>query len=601
MKKMSKGPKAGVVEYRTLTVDESDAETLSLSVSSDVPYLRSFGYEVLVHTPEAIDMTRLLNGAPLLFGHDDKDQIGVIETAWLDGSKLRAKVRFSKSARGQEFEADVKDNIRRNVSVGYVVTEWERDEELLDDVPVYRATRWEPLEVSIVSVPADNTVGYGRKYKPMEQKTMRTLVLNDENEVVEIVLPDGTSITDPDEIAALLAAMDGETDTVETEADVSDEKEADDDAADEDTPEPEDEKRKAHTPRISIKERSRTMKNNLNAFPATVTLSPREQKQYSLSRALLKMADGKRDGFEFEVSQEISNKLGRDTNGFWMPTSVRAYNITDGASAGAFTFTEGGEFIDFLRNKAVVASLGASVLSLNARTALPRATNDLSAQWISEDGSGATFNSQSFDQVLLTPKKMATYTGVTREALIVASMDVEAMIRNNIYASFTTAFDKAALVGAGGIEPLGLLSGSGITSGSLLASGSSLSWAGALELVKNVAQYNADGGSLAYLSSPGVKIGAMATIKSGSTAEFIVDTNGRLGLYEIAHSNNLPASTLVFGDWSNLILAEFGAIEIIVDPYTSKHKGIVEVGATLLGDVGLKQPKAFSIYKNLKE
>jgi HK97 family phage major capsid protein len=368
----------------------------------------------------------------------------------------------------------------------------------------------------------------------------------------------------------------------------------DDDAAEEAA---EDEDETLRTIHISVQERH-TMKNNLdNVQNANIKLTEREQKQYSLSRAILAAADGKRSGFEFEISDEIAKKTGRDSNGFWMPTSVRAYDITDNASAGALTFTQGGEFIDFLRNKAVVAGLGASVMTLNARTALPRATSDLSAQWIAEDGSGATFNSQSFDQMLLAPKKLATYTGVTREALTVATYDVENIIRTNIYNSFTTAFDRAAVQGTGGVQPVGLLNQTGLVSGTLTSA--PLTFAAAVDLFGQVAGANADQGNLGYLTTPAIKARAMSTIKSGSTAEFIINDQQNLGLYSVAHSNNVPAGNFIFGDWSALVLAEFGAIEIVVDPYTNKQRGIVEVGATMLGDVGVKTIRSFAILKGL--
>lgn len=622
-------PKLGVTQYRAMTAEvNAENDTIELSVSSDLPYMRQFGYEVLEHTSEAIDMTRLLNGAAVLVDHGG-DQVGVVRNAWLDDNKLRAEVKFSKSVRGQEVEQDIRDGIRRNVSIGYMVNKWDnaKTRSELDGVPVYKAVRWTPFEVSIVAVPADHTVGVGRALEDPDENGLVDVQLETGVDVqpTEPVLEEETKEIEPSvlmEVVSILQEQVSElTNTVETivselvteeaaetESETSEEVTSEEvmtedettealDSADPVAAEDDEEMTSSRNIHIPLME-SNTMKNNLdNVQNSNIKLTEKEQRQYSLSRAILSAADGKRSGFEFEISDEIAKKTGRDSAGLWMPTSIRAYDITDAASAGAMTFTQGGEFIDFLRNKATVAGLGASVVSLNAKTSLPRATSDLSAQWIAEDGSGATYNSQSFEQMTLSPKKLATYTGVTREALTVASLDVENLIRTNIYNSFTVAFDKAAIQGTGGSQPTGLLNTTGLVSGTLTSA--PLTYAAAIDLFGTVAGANADQGNLAYLTTPAIKARAMATIKSGSTADFIINDAQNLSLFNVAHSNNVTAGTFIFGDWSSLVLAEFGAIEIVVDPYTSKHKGIVEVGATMLGDIGVKTVRSFAILKGL--
>ena len=102
--------------------------------------------------------------APLLLGHDPDDQIGVIESFYLDQSSRRTKAvaRFSQSEKATEIFRDVVDGIRRNISVGYTVQQHQRDTVGGEDVQ--RVTRWTPLEASIVAIPADQStlVGVGR-------------------------------------------------------------------------------------------------------------------------------------------------------------------------------------------------------------------------------------------------------------------------------------------------------------------------------------------------------------------------------------------------------------------------------------------------------
>ena len=139
-------------------VDEKK-RTVGIAVSSELPVERSFGKEILVHDSESIDMAFLASGrAPLLLDHDPEKQIGVIESVNLsEDRKLRANVRFGRSALAQEVFQDVVDGIRSNISVGYRVNKMERSNTNKDE---YLVRDWSPMEVSVVSIPAD-PVGSG--------------------------------------------------------------------------------------------------------------------------------------------------------------------------------------------------------------------------------------------------------------------------------------------------------------------------------------------------------------------------------------------------------------------------------------------------------
>ena len=145
-------------EQRASADDEN--RTIELSFSSETPVERWFGMEILSHEKGAVDFSRMEDGAPLLANHDHMDQIGVIEKAEVKGKKGRAVVRFSKSDRATEIWDDVKDGIRKNISVGYRILEYIIEEGKKSDTVT--ATRWMPHEVSFVSVPADPNVGVGR-------------------------------------------------------------------------------------------------------------------------------------------------------------------------------------------------------------------------------------------------------------------------------------------------------------------------------------------------------------------------------------------------------------------------------------------------------
>ena len=151
-------------QYRDVQIRgiHADKRTLDLSFSSEEPIERWFGLEILDHDPSSVRMERLQNSAPLLADHNPADVIGVIESASIQNGKGRAVVRFSKSTRASEIFQDVQDGIRKSVSVGYRVLKAVMQESDSEGLDTFRVTDWLPLEISIVGIPADDTVGVGR-------------------------------------------------------------------------------------------------------------------------------------------------------------------------------------------------------------------------------------------------------------------------------------------------------------------------------------------------------------------------------------------------------------------------------------------------------
>jgi len=145
-----------------------DERTVTLSFSSEIAVRRWFGEEILEHTKDAVDLSRLNNKAAVLEDHWSR-QIGVVEKAWLgDDKRCYAKLRFSQNQQGEEVFRDIIDDIRCNVSFGYQVKKFIIDDDKENDTKTYRAVKWLPYEISIVSIPADPTVGVGRSLPKAE-------------------------------------------------------------------------------------------------------------------------------------------------------------------------------------------------------------------------------------------------------------------------------------------------------------------------------------------------------------------------------------------------------------------------------------------------
>lgn len=165
---------AGLQRDMEVVSFDKEARTVELAFSSEFEGMRWFGIEILDHTPSSVRMERIRDSGALLMDHNWSDQVGVVLSASIDADRRgRATVKFSQSARAQEIFQDIIDGIRKHISVGYRVHA-AKLVETRDDVDVYRITDWEPLEISIVSVPFDHTVGFGRSAENPQEEPAQT-------------------------------------------------------------------------------------------------------------------------------------------------------------------------------------------------------------------------------------------------------------------------------------------------------------------------------------------------------------------------------------------------------------------------------------------
>jgi len=167
---MSKRTINGEVYERTLVLDRAKANdkarTVPAALSSEVEVDRWFGSEQLVHDADSVDLSRTNDGLPMLFNHNSDLPIGVIREIEIGGDrKLRGVLHFSNNAKASEVWGDVRDGFLKDISIGYRIQKWEEE----SDSDLVRVTRWMLHEASVVSVPADSTVGINRN---MEGQTM---------------------------------------------------------------------------------------------------------------------------------------------------------------------------------------------------------------------------------------------------------------------------------------------------------------------------------------------------------------------------------------------------------------------------------------------
>ena len=184
--------------YREAVVEligrENDDRRIEVAFSSEEPVERHFGQEVLDHAPESIRLGRLTDTGALLVNHDPNDLVGKVEEINLGSDRIgRATVRFGNSSRAQEVYQDVQDGIRTGVSVGYQIHKLEEEKD--DDVSIFRATDWEPMEISLVSIPADSSVGVGRSNdEPIETEIKYLTRSNNMSEETKVVQPEAPKV-----------------------------------------------------------------------------------------------------------------------------------------------------------------------------------------------------------------------------------------------------------------------------------------------------------------------------------------------------------------------------------------------------------------------
>lgn len=566
----------------------AEARTVELCFASEAPVSRYFGTEVLDCKPSSVRLSRLNTRAPLLLQHDTDEQIGVVESARVDPDwRCRAVVRFSKSEHGEEIFQDVVDGIRSLVSVGYVIHKLET-QKLPDGSEVQRATDWEPLEISIVAIPADPSAGVGRalsetvKVSAEEQPTKPIQRMPDIQVIEsEVIAKERSRIADCTAIANQHAHKGAQKHLA-----------------------------RALSEGISAADFSNLVlrecygAKEVSPESAEVGMSNREAGDFSLLRAVNQIVrTGRLEGLEKEADAAARKVAKRDFQGnaFVIPQDVfkrgvltRAQNATTAADGGYLVQNQYGPMIDLLNNKTVVAAAGAQQLSgLVGNVLLPKHVSGSTAYWVSETGS--TTSSQSvFGQVSLTPHRLSAATPYSTQLLAQSSIDAEAFIRNELMTRLAIAKDSAALHGAGGAEPVGLASTSGINA--TVTYGGAAVWADVVEHETGIAVDNADIGSMAFILSAAT-VGKWKTILRDSVAGagYLIGDGMTANGYSVFRTNQVQGNLSFFGVFSQLVMASWAGLEVVVDPYTLAGDGRVNITVNELCDIAVRQPLAFNV------
>jgi len=571
---------------RAQQIDDED-RTLEFPFSSEYPVARYFGNEILAHTREAVDLTRLNDGAPLLFNHDPDKLIGVVERAWVDEDQKRgyARVRMSRNPFAQEVMNDVRDGVLRNVSFGYAINDMEqRGEDFI-------VTRWSAHELSLVSIPADPTIGVGRSMDApiaataassvppstdMEDNTTDLMAVRAEA-ASEAAKAERTRISGITAITEKHGMADLGRQLIESGRSL-------------------DEARAAVLDQLGAKAQP------VSESAGDIGLSAKETREFSFQRAINALANpGDRKlqeaaAFERECSEAAAQRAGKVAQGIMVPSEVLRRDLTVGTASGAGdlvgTDFRPGSFIELLRNRSALAGLGVTSLTgLSGNVAIPRQTAAATAFWVAESGS-PTESQQTVDQVNLSPKTVGAFTDYSRRLMLQASIDVEQMIRQDLATVLALEIDRCGLYGLGNTsQPLGIKLTTGINTEDFGAA--TPTYAEVVSMESKIAADNADIGAMAYLMNATMRGNLKTKDKGTDTGAYVFEPGGTVNGYNAVVSNQVESGDIFFAVWSQLIMAMWSGLDLTVDPYTHSTSGTVRVVALQDVDFAVRHPEGF--------
>jgi HK97 family phage major capsid protein/HK97 family phage prohead protease len=630
------GPLRRQAEVRNI---DEDARTVEVAFSSEEPVRRWFGDEILDHSSGAMIDSRLQNGAAVLWNHDTDVQIGVVERAAVDADRRgRATLRFGRSARAEEIWADIVDGVIRHVSVGYFVRAI-KTEEREGEPDMVTITEWEPYEISLVSVPADASVGVGRSsgeppeeggapqtdtepnserqstrgIGPMTKQILRDAAGN----LVRANVDASGNIVDVIEIlerasdtqALVTRGQDAERQRTADLLELGQQYGAQELAAEfiRDNGSVEDFTRRLVD---HVAENSGSGNRALDDNAGEIGMTDDEASEFSFiraARALLNPSDRRAQeaaAFEFEASAAAQQSMGRASEGITVPVEVltRTLNssisgLTPGDTGGNLidTTLATQSFIDMLRNRAVLLAIGTPMGGLVGNLDIPGQTASGNVFIVGEDQDVGEGNID-YGLVKMSPTTIGVYGRITRRMLQQTSMDVEMQFRSSLATDLALGIDHYGFYGDGlGENPLGIVNTTGINATAFATAGAP-TYAELIDMETQVDMDNALTESVRYIGNSQFRGHCKSTEKfSGSNGQTIWEPGNTVNGSEVEITNQIAGGDVLFGNFKDVLIGLWGALDILVDPYTQSLSGTRRIVLHQDFDIGLRRKESFTL------
>jgi len=614
-----------------------DANLLTLSVASSAPYLRtdkngkSF-YEILVINDDSVNFERLVDGrCPFLLDHDTSKQMGVCEKAWIEDEKVMATIRFSKNRYPQDILSDMKDGIRRNVSIGYAVDGYHMEKLSEFDFPVMFVDRFTIYEISQVACPADPYVGVERSLEnvddELEDKSTEADKTPEEVKACESASSeDKTKECDEDD-------KDRNADTPEDckEAPAEAAPEADEEKACGEEPEEkavcpecghdpctceEEKKKSAEVAEIrSLSELTNTKElaekyisenRSLDEFKTAVKELNKEElnvkeipttmeEKFNLLKAIrgyTSKADANFvDSYEFKVNEDNKRAYGiTDADIVLTPAQLRAF---DGTETLNQVVNRPDLYTGVLRPESVLAKTGARIVAVDGQSiSFSVATSGVNAGWVDINGNvpSATMD---FALKQLNPKKAGAFVDISFQSLLQDDPSAEAIVMDDIVKALAQVLDEGAIKGSGSDgEPTGITATAGVNTvpvsdaftlsgvyGMEAAIRESYDYSNNLKFVCNTKNY------YKYATTP----------YSAVEQNRMLLEDGKMIGHDVVICNALDDNTIILGNFDELVMANFKGITLkVVEDAALARKQALEIVAHAAVDFVCRRPKSFT-------
>jgi HK97 family phage major capsid protein/HK97 family phage prohead protease len=622
---MKLAPLTRAIEVRA---DQVKDRTIELTFSSEAPVQRWFGKEILDHNKKAARLDRLNDGAPVLFNHNMDDLRGVVEKAWIGQDKRgHAIIRLASNEDGQKALDLINDNVLRNVSFMYRVLEWEQTKKEAED-GTYRVTDWEALEISLVTIPADQTVGIGRGL--VRGFSTEELEVKSANAEGAHVNADASPKAGAETVAPVEVRIEAGKQQPPPPAVVELEKKRKeaihnlcvtfdlDERYERAWVEAGTDVNTVTDQMLKIKE-ERQRQN-----PQAVTrldLPKSEVRRYSVLRAIRAAMnrDWKDAGLEGECHKEIVNRLNqvpRSEKSFFVPLDIMMRDLpghqtmkrdmtvagVSGSNYLVSTDNMPGSFIELLRNTSVGLRMGVQRLSgLRGNVTIPKMTAGNTAFWLADETTQITESQPTIGQLALAPKNVAALTELSHQLLAQSTPDAESLVLQSIARDIALAVDVGILRGSGASgQPTGIA-----TTGSIGAfTGTSLASPGVLNAISDVGASNALFPGCGFATTHAVAALLMDRPNVTSATDGTPLWQGRMEEgtirgYPAMASGQMSSATMLFGWWPSVILAEWGVLELMVNPYSDFTRGLTAVRGWYTCDVGVRYAGAWTLASSI--
>jgi HK97 family phage major capsid protein len=638
----------GSKHFRMVKIDRSqvskESESIPMTFSSSYPVVRWWGVEILSHEPESVLLERWKSGAPFLMDHNTTDQRGIIENGDMVNGVLKGEVRLSRNQSGQDLLNDITDGIRPYTSVGYEVKALEMiDPEEMDDetkkiclenhCDAYRITRWEPLEGSSVWLGANPGVGLGRDYNDgLEADEILTLLdkAKQERQVKHIpitIIERGNPmepVQTPEQIAQFEAERVAGIEAISKkyEGRIAGGKSAMDQLVKD---------------AVDLGRTAESFKGDIYLrindgepieTPASfLDLSSKQKREYSVLASLRSQVDGVGGNFERECSEEIAKRSNSEGSivgmpkkgGLYVPYDVQRRGIDLGGLPSGFearlartlrsygistrdlsvgSLAGGGylvgtdhrvqDFIGLLRNKLIQGITYLTGLSSNIE--IPKQTGGATITVATSEGVDYDETAQVFGQVLLSPKDIGAYIEITRRLLIQSNPAIDNLVTMDLMAQMALKINYLALYGSGtNGQPLGIFNTPNIGT----VDGQNINWPGILEFGSDIGTANVSG-TLSWLCNSVTKSLLMSREKSPGYPVYLMNDNGSMAGSESQISEQMAAGDLAQVKTDEIVVAEFGIMEIVADRNSLSKSGGLRIACYHSVDSALKHPGAVS-------